>query len=452
MTKPTEDERFKRILTDKSFKGPSNDAMRKYYEASETSSSSGSIDGESDQDLLSGAEEDEEDVPLGDTTDKLAIMNCNWDSISSDDLFVLIQSFLDDNAPGRKLVKLSIHKSNFGEEKMKREEEFGPEIEGMPSDVEDESLQTKEELRAIEEKRDTAIRKYEKQKKLYYYAIADFDSINTASIIYDEMDGVCAGVCAEALELRFVPEDTPDPSSIRKPLSVTTEVPSDYQPPQVDAANITMQHSRVKCTWDEDTPERKIMLKKLSSGQIADLDLAAYLESSESEDEMMDAAALRSALFGDAGGVEQEADIEEENENEDDESGSGSVFGDMEMKFSRNVEIAGRDAAKRMAETGRAKPKDMTLWDQYQVKRKEASKAKKTSRKEKIEQQRQERIAASQAATRKVSKKARREDAKSSSDDEEAPIVPTTPDSRFDKLRDPKFAVDPTHPKYRKTK
>jgi hypothetical protein len=428
------DPRFAKLLA-----GPSADAMKQY----EASSSS-----ESEEEYISESYDEEvEDIPLGDSTDKLAIMNCNWEAIGSDDLFVLIQTFLDDNAPGRKLFKLSIHKSNYGEERMRREEEFGPEIEGLPSDDEaDESLMTKDELRKIEDQRSSAIRKYEQQKKLYYYAIAEFDSVNTACIIYDEMDGVCAGVCSEALELRFVPEDTPDPSSIRDPISVTTEMPEDYMPPQADVPNLTMQHTNVKCTWDEDTPERKMMLKKLSSGQIADMDLAAYLESSESEDDAADAAELRKALFG--------ADMP--NESDDDQnsdSSASSVYGDMEMKFSRDVESAGKDLVKRMEETGTVRSKNLTVWEQYQVKRKEAAKAKKLERKEKLEQQKQERISIAQAA-RNAAKRARIDET-NSSDDERA-VLPTTPsaglDSRFDKLKTSKFALDPTHPKFKKSK
>lgn len=162
-----------------------------------------------------GVEEEaaeDSDVPLGDSTDKIAIMNCNWDHVTAADLFVLIQTFLEANAPGRKIKNVTIHKSDFGAERMEREEQFGPLIDGMPEDnPDDDSLKTKEELKKLDDQRNAVIRKYEQTKKMYYFAIAEFDSINTACIVYDELDGVSAGFISESMDLRFVPEDTPDP-------------------------------------------------------------------------------------------------------------------------------------------------------------------------------------------------------------------------------------------------
>jgi hypothetical protein len=475
------DDRFKSILTDSRFTSKSkmdprgistktpdsksskkrvNEELLKFYEVEknveEDEASTGSIsedDAGFQWDAASSSDDEpleleafdeadmgnaeQEDVPLGDSTDRIAIMNCNWDHVTASDIFVMLQSFLDDNAPGRKVTKVTVHKSDFGAERMEQEEVRGPMIEGMPSDdEEDDALKTKEELRKIEEQRNVAIRNYERFKKKYYFAIAEFDSINTACIIYDELDGVCGGFISEAMDLRFVPEDTPDPSSKRDPVSEADRIPVDYVPPNVETGNLTMDHSKVTCSWDEDPADRKILMKKLTPAQIANLDLDAYLESA-SEDDEVDANTLRALI-----GV-----INSDAENSD----KSEVEGDMEMSFSRAVESVGKDVSRRLAETGQASKGDVTEWEKFLTKRKEASKKKKQERRQEIEAQRLERQAAARANSN-VAKKLRMEEGNVSSDGESVDAQALAADSRLEKLfSDPKFAVDPTHPSFKKS-
>jgi len=422
------------------------------------------------EDDFAAHQEEEEDIELGESTDTIALMNCNWENITATDLYVLIQNFLDDHAPGRRCVRISVHKSDYGAERLEMEEQFGPQIEGLP--VEDENLKTKEELDAIDQQRDAAIRKYEQQRKLYYFAIAKFDSINTACIVYDELDGVAAGVCAESFDLRFVPEGTPDPSEKRDPTSECDVIPEGYSPPNIEVSNVMMQHSKVKLSWDEDPPERKILLKKLTPSQIANLDLDAYLESED--DDEVDADALRKALFGGAaphGDVSKDSEtdnsevaesgdeaVEASEKNDSDFSDDNKTeMGDMEMRFSRDVESVGKNVAKRLAAAAAdASSSDKTVWEKYLDKRKDAKKAKRAERRAKIEKQRQERSDAAKAAI--TAAKNARENETDSSDEDDANFTASrgnledmAQDDRLAKLfKDPRFAVDPTHPSYKK--
>lgn len=484
-TKTVLDSRFKQILTDERFKTapatdprgirtatPSatsrgtksnvNEELMKFYEIGAESgsdelgtegpmvdsvsedesgfkwdaSSSSSDDAESIGDDVMIFEEDEkelDEIPLGDTTDKIAIMNCNWDHVTAVDLFVVIQSFLDSNAPGRKVNRVTVHKSDFGADRMEREEMYGPLIEGMPED-EDDSLKSQEEIRILDEQRDAAIRKYERLKRMYYFAIAEFDSINSACIVYDELDGVSGGFISECLDMRFVPEDTPDPSFKRSPVSEADKVPAGYVAPQMDeVANLTMDHSKVTCTWDEDPADRKILMKKLTASQIADLDLAAYLESA-SEDDEVDADSIRKALFG-----------------KSTEDSTSEIMGNMEMSFNKDVESVGKSVAKRLSETGRADKAELTEWEKYLEKRKEAKKAKKMERRQQIDSQRQERIASARVSNDSFRKARAEENAKSSDDEAQPDMEEMAKDARLEKLfTDPKFAVDPTHPSFKK--
>ena len=471
------DSRFKKVLTDKRFRGSSdknprgfakkadvsvgakkakksgNEDMKKFYHLAEEDEEESATESASEaegfhwdavstssddepvleDDSVEVAAEDVEDVPLGDSTDRIGVMNCNWDHIGASDLFVLIQSFLDDNAPGRKLKQIAVYKSQFGIDRMAREEMYGPLIEGMPEDDdEDDSLKTKEELKKIDSQRNVAIRKYEELKKMYFYAIAQFDSINTACIVYDELDGVSAGFVSEALDLRFIPDDVQAPDTCS---SEATKVPLGYTPPNIEVGALTMQHSKVTCTWDEDTPERKNLMKKLTPAQIADLDLAAYLDSSDDdendgnsdEDPEERIAALRKALLG--AQEDEEADEEEEDQQEE---------GDMEMSFSRGVELAGKDIATR----GASRRTDLSQWEQYLAKKKDAKKMQKGARREKLEAQKTER------------KTSLRPNPVVSSDDE-TEIDPSAlaSDSRMSKLfTNPQFAIDPTHQNFKNTK
>lgn len=479
------DSRFKRILTDEKFKSSSsvdprgisartpeakkpktivNEELKRFYELEEDTAddvnndaSAAEDDGQFEWNAESSSDEDDyltslptaksddendEDVPLGDSTERIAVMNCNWDHVGASDIFILLQSFLDANAPGRKVMKVTVHKSDFGAERMEREEMYGPMIEGMPSDNEDDdSLKTKAELAELEEKRNIAVRNYERTKRRYFFAIAEFDSINTACIVYDELEGVCGGFVSEALDLRFVPDDTPDPSAKRPPVSQADHVPADYTPPLVETGNLTMDHSKVKCSWDEDPPERKILMKKLTPAQIADMDLDAYLESASDEEDAVDFSNLRSLL-----GVTEADSTHEDEENEEE------PMGDMEMSFSRAVESVGKDVSKRLSETGSLDKNDESQWEKYLAKRKEAKKQKKLERRQQLEQQKMERQASARANNSAAKKLQQKEGARSSDDEAEVDTTEIANDSRLSKLfKDPRFAVDPTHPSYKKT-
>jgi len=112
-------------------------------ESSSSSSSSDASDAESDSDSSSGDDDtqgeqatkkrsvldipqeegEDEDVPTGDSSRRLALMHCDWDNIKAEDLLVVLQSF----CPASGSVKsVCVYPSDFGIEHMAREEKFGP--------------------------------------------------------------------------------------------------------------------------------------------------------------------------------------------------------------------------------------------------------------------------------------------------------------------------------------
>eukprot|EP01084_Bolivina_argentea_P056120 102742_1 len=56
-------------------------------------------------------------------TNRLAIVNCDWDNLHAQDLYMIFRSFLP---PEGSIIKISIHPSKYGVEQMKKEEQFGP--------------------------------------------------------------------------------------------------------------------------------------------------------------------------------------------------------------------------------------------------------------------------------------------------------------------------------------
>lgn len=126
----------------------------------------------------------------------------DWDRIKSADLFVLANSF----KPVDGVIKqIKIYPSEYGLERMKEEEIKGPaELvqETLKSDDED-YTQTNEGSKYHMEK----LRKYQLNRLKYYYAIMECDTPETASKLYDELDGMEYESSASQLDLRFVPDD-----------------------------------------------------------------------------------------------------------------------------------------------------------------------------------------------------------------------------------------------------
>lgn len=291
-------------------------------------SESSSDESSSDEDDESGEGVNEEGladegwaVPVGEISSRIAIVNLDWDNIRAIDLMAVFASFAPD--PGSSL-KVSIYPSEFGKERMEKEETEGPpkEIfaqklarEREPPDAESEEVEEVQDGEDGEDKEDeeesikksllkedqgedfdsAKLRQYQLERLRYYYAVLTCSSNSVAEAIYNAVDGTEYLTTANFFDLRFIPDDMD--FSDDKPRDECDRIPDGYRPNEF--VTDALQHSKVKLTWDADDKARKEVQRRAFSGSRADIDendLKAYLGTDSSEDDAPEPIIIDSTL------------------------------------------------------------------------------------------------------------------------------------------------------------
>ncbi|EGS21739.1 uncharacterized protein CTHT_0036060 [Thermochaetoides thermophila DSM 1495] len=288
------------------------------FSSSESDSDSSDSDSESSSEVAEDDEEEEtrpgirlrrdkEVVEEGEVTRRFAVVNMDWDHIKSVDLMALFTSFLP---PGGRIEKVSIYPSEFGKERMQREDLEGPpkeifkkskasddssssdsdsDSDSSSSTDEDSDEEVKKELLKEGDDQDfdsDALRAYQLERLRYYYAVVVCSDKDTAHKLYEATDGTEYLSSSNFLDLRFIPDDV---TFDDEPRDECDSVPAGYKP--IEFVTDALQHSKVKLTWDMHPEElaRKETIRKAFTGSRADLaenDLRAYLASdTDSDDE-----------------------------------------------------------------------------------------------------------------------------------------------------------------------
>ena len=261
--------------------------------------------------MLQGASGYGDDVATCDATKRVAIVDQEWQHLRAVDLLVVLRSFCPKNGLVR---RVTVYPSDFGLRRMAEEAKRGPlaafgktfaeteaakkgKNEGnkarkadddselsMESDSDSDS--ESDDVGAGKKAEDPAVanermRQYERDRMRYYYAVAEFDTVDTAHAVYKECDGLEFERSSCKLDLRYVQDDQSfDGREIR---DFASDVPGDYEPPEFQAK--ALQHTNVKLTWDEDDPARKkAFARKLTEDKLKDEDFAAYIADSQSDD------------------------------------------------------------------------------------------------------------------------------------------------------------------------
>ncbi|SCW02290.1 LAFE_0F03180g1_1 [Lachancea fermentati] len=244
----------------------------------------------------SALESDESEVEIedtkpatGDPTKTLAVVNLDWDHVRSEDLMITFGSFVP---KGGKILSVAIYPSEFGKERMQREEVEGPPREIFKSKKGKKSQANESdsdvELKDLYEEGDAekdydmkSLRRYQLERLRYYYAVVYCNNVATAQSIYKNCDGTEYESTANMFDLRYVPDGM---NFDDEPRDTCEEIPKNYTPSQFSTD--ALQHSKVKLTWDETPADRVQMSKRaFSQKEIDDMDFKAYLASDTDESE-----------------------------------------------------------------------------------------------------------------------------------------------------------------------
>ncbi|KAL1951845.1 hypothetical protein VTO73DRAFT_994 [Trametes versicolor] len=253
-------------------------------------------------------EDDQEDSQAS-RTRRLAVVNLDWDHVRAIHLYKIFSSLVSptgaavassskgkrdtsssSSAVRGKVLSVRVYPSQFGKERMAREETEGPPPEVFKRrELEPEEIneRTIYETGDGEDYDEEALRNYQLERLRYYYAVAECDTVEAASHIYNELEGTELERSANVFDLSFVPDDMTFDDDCRD--EATADLSAPYKP--IEFVTDALRHSKVKLTWDEDEPERaQITRRMLSKKEIEENDFRAYIASS-SDSEPDDAPA-----------------------------------------------------------------------------------------------------------------------------------------------------------------
>jgi len=315
-----EDERFKHLASDPRFKAlprkkqeveederfkcdfveEPKDKRGHDYESDVSSSSDESTDEEwEDNEVIYDWKPLDDDAEKTDSVyRRLAIQNLDWDHLDAKDIFTLVNSV-------RPPLSVRIYISEFGKERLAREMLEGPaELAEQTDEEEEEEFNRLEEklnpklneyedademIDSKNEKLRERIRRYQLSKMKYYYAIVEFDSCESAEIVYKELDGLEYEGSSLELDLRFVPDDIEfSEEDIKSECNKAPDLAT-YKAPQF--INSALQQTNVRLTWDETDVKRQNELRKAhTKEELEKNDLEAYLASETESDDQDDEA------------------------------------------------------------------------------------------------------------------------------------------------------------------
>lgn len=306
-----------------------------------------------------------------DTTKRLAVCNMNWDRVKAEDIFLVMSSF------GGSVKAVRIYMSDFGKERLAEEDDLGPkELRKEAAENDDEGdgeLVGDMDEKMTETMALNRVRQYQVNKLKYYYAVVDFDTPETANMVYTECDGKEYELSASRFDLRFIPDEMVfDAEPTSSCLSPPT--PESYKPKIFFTT--ALQQGKVDLTWDENDPERAVAMQKAfecDDGEIGDV--KAFLASDSDDDDEVDRQESRIAPPSDESSDEDELEdkdtiekyralIADITQNEEKKS---SAKGNMEVSWEENETV---DAPEKETK------KELTPWEKY-LKKKQDKKSKK---------------------------------------------------------------------------
>ncbi|KAI5180030.1 hypothetical protein NEOKW01_0359 [Nematocida sp. AWRm80] len=190
-----------------------------------------------------------EDIMLGEATTRIAIVNLDWESIDSKDLYKIIAGFI----PEEEIKHVRVYKTPLGKKVLEKEEAQGPQVH-ISNDKEEQQKN---------------IRDYMRIRMKYFYAVAEFHSLESAKTVYDQIDGLEIEETFNFIDARFIPEETNITDDLENECTtmskLTKTIPKN-----------TLYHTNAKIQWEEDLIRDK-SLKDLFTEETIDINLADEL-------------------------------------------------------------------------------------------------------------------------------------------------------------------------------
>ncbi|KAG5464504.1 hypothetical protein LSCM1_00694 [Leishmania martiniquensis] len=301
--------------------------------SSVTSSSHAGASDEEREEAMSLSQEEEEatldgevaawvpdEVEFIEARRRVAIVNCDWDHVRAVDLYAILFHALP---LGGQLLDVSIYQSEFGKRMMEHERMHGPDLwvhdgdadaaghakegaEGVSGSAMPEVEELSEDVSedAVSEPRsdgwidddpkmlteqgedgewfsDGKYRRYEMDRMKYFYAVATFDSADTAAVVYNELDGMDIEASGVVLDLRYIDDD----EAFEGPVSRADRIPANFKP-LASFKMSALSQSKFRISWDQDDVFRHQSVQDSFTGTTEEDDLAAYLAPADSDDEV----------------------------------------------------------------------------------------------------------------------------------------------------------------------
>ena len=394
-------------------------------------------------------EENEENIPMGKETSRIAIQNIDWTNIHALDLFVLLNSFCKGS---QKVLKVEIYPSEYGMKEMAKENKEGPDKEifnteaivKTSNDKENEEGEGKEEndeeIDSSNEGFDPVeLRKYELKKLKYYYAVVYCDSVETASLLYNECDGLEIERTQSFIDMRFIPDELkefPYP-----PKEVCDHIPANKEYTQEFKPNSALQDTKVKLTWDQGDPKREDLLYRAFHKEgFNEDDINELLVSSDSEED--------SEVINELVGNENDEENVELNLLKKKRKMPKFKDGEtIEIKFNKGFEGINT----KVLNENENKKENKSKWEQFKEQKKNKRKEKKREEREKkqrIKERRKEEY-------NEENKKADKNELDLLVDEQKKNMNKfkfNSKDERFQTNNNTDFAIDPTNKNYKKLK
>ncbi|CRH03701.1 small subunit rRNA processing factor, putative [Plasmodium relictum] len=268
-------------------------------------------------------------------TNRFTVLGCDWDNISSVDVFYLFESYYNfekrkkkkfDYSKSRAVKKVTIYTSKYGEKKLKYEEEHGPLINfdllkkkkkngeaiyrnnnlldyiGDENENENKKLKKKKFLKKNSnqmelkndmyniadiyndedrEKENEKIRLYQIQRSRYYFALVECYNKEIVEFLYEELNDMDADFCINYLDLRIIDDNCSlDDYKIKE---YCDKIPENYK--FYYCVTTALKHTYAKSSWDENPRRKKILSTRFTEEKLRELDLKEYLANSSSDEE-----------------------------------------------------------------------------------------------------------------------------------------------------------------------